>query len=96
MGNNYRPVMPLNGRKIQFSGAQKGEKEEMVVLGARTVRERQGKAREESWEAGLVPGWAVVLISLAVALNVGLAVWLVMRRRSDKYREHNILPTEEQ
>ena len=94
MGNNYRHVMPLNGRKIQYTGAQQVE-EEVVVLGGRMVRQRQGPAREVAWQAGLVPGWAVVLISLAVALNVGLAVWLVMRRRSQKYQQHAVLPTEE-
>ena len=31
MGNNYRPVMPLNGRKIQLSGAEEEEEEEKVV-----------------------------------------------------------------
>ena len=99
MGDNYRPVMPLNGRKIQFSGGEEEqeEKEEVVVLGTRTGGGRQGEARQgkEVWEAGLVPGWAVLLISLAVALNVGLAVWLVSRRRSGKYQQHTELPTEE-
>ena len=47
------------------------------------------------WQTGLVPGWAVVLISLAVALNVGLAVWAVMRRREESYHQHSKLPTEE-
>ena len=96
MGDNYRPVRPLNGRKIQLSGAEltkKKEKEEgeVVVLGPRMVQESQ-----VAWEAGLVPGWAVVLISLAVGLNVGLAVWLVRRRRDQKYRGHSELPTVEQ
>lgn len=93
MGDNYRPVMPLNGRKIQFSGR---EEEKEVVLGSRMVGGRQGQVRPgggEVVEAGLVPGWAVVLISLAVALNVGLAVWLVSRRRPGKYQDHSELPT---
>ena len=96
MGDNYRPVRPLNGRKVQLSGAEvtkkkKKEEGEVVVLGPRMVQESQ-----VAWEAGLVPGWAVVLISLAVGLNVGLAVWLVRRRRDQKYRGHSELPTVEQ
>ena len=40
-----------------------------------------------------VPGWAVVLISLAVALNVGVLVFLVSRRRGRP--EHLKVSTEE-
>ena len=40
-----------------------------------------------------VPGWAVVLISLAVALNVGVLVFLVSRRRGRP--EHIKVSTEE-
>ena len=35
----------------------------------------------------LVPGWAVVLVSLAVALNVGAVVWL-LARRGDRRGHH--------
>ena len=35
----------------------------------------------------LVPGWAVVLVALAVALNVGAVVWLVARR-GDRRGQH--------
>ena len=70
---------------------EKKEGEGVVVLGPRMVQGSQ-----VAWEAGLVPGWAVVLISLAVGLNVGLAVWLVRRRREEKYRGHTELPTVEQ
>ena len=35
----------------------------------------------------LVPGWAVVLVSLCVALNVGAVVWL-LARRGDRRGHH--------
>ena len=83
MGNNYRPVTPLNGRKILVSGGVKEARREM----------EDGREVRVVWRLGLVPGWAVVLISLAVGLNVGLVVWLVMKRGSRG--EHMKLPTEE-
>ena len=90
MGNNFRPVMPLNGRQIQLSGASV---EEQQARGA--PEDRLDTGRTMVWQAGLVPGWAVVLISLAVALNVGLVVWLLVRRSTTRYDQHSKLPTEE-
>ena len=44
-------------------------------------------AVSESGGGLLVPGWAVVLVALAVALNVGVVVWLVARR-GDRRGQH--------
>ena len=41
----------------------------------------------ESGGGLLVPGWAVVLVSLCVALNVGAVVWL-LARRGDRRGHH--------
>ena len=91
MGNNYRPVTPLNGRRITVSsGAQ--EAQEAQERGQERGLQEGGRDSVLVWQAGLVPGWAVLLISLAVALNVGLVVWLVMRRSRGT---HSKLPTEE-
>ena len=91
MGNNYRPVTPLNGRRITVSsGAQ--EAQEAQERGQERGLQEGGRDSVVVWQAGLVPGWAVLLISLAVALNVGLVVWLVMRRSRGT---HSKLPTEE-
>ena len=94
MGNNYRPVTPLNGRRITVSsGAQEAqEAQEAQVRGQERGLQEGGRDSVVVWQAGLVPGWAVLLISLAVALNVGLVVWLVMRRSRGT---HSKLPTEE-
>ena len=91
MGNNYRPVRPLNGRRVELSGAELRQEEKVEVPAVKMMKDNQSGV----WQTGLVPGWAVVLISLAVALNVGLAVWAVMRRREESYHQHSKLPTEE-
>ena len=88
MGNNYRPVTPLNGRRITVSSGY----QEAQERGQQRGLQEGGRDSVLVWQAGLVPGWAVLLISLAVALNVGLVVWLVMRRSRGT---HSKLPTEE-
>ena len=92
MGNNYRPVTPLNGRRITVSSGYQEAQERGQQRGQERGLQEGGRDSALVWQAGLVPGWAVLLISLAVALNVGLVVWLVMRRSRGT---HSKLPTEE-
>jgi len=92
MGDNFRPVQPLYGRKVTASG-----------LGAPLVikhlsQEEPRVAQHDQWYWSMVPGWAVVLLCLAVAANTGVLVMLAMRRRrvgSDGRGVHQRLPTED-
>jgi len=89
MGNNYRPVMPLNRRQVLVSGLSRS--------GHAHSQPQQTPedpvCSDSSDLVSGVPGWAVVLISLAVALNVGVLVFLVSRRRGRP--EHLKVSTEE-
>ena len=42
-----------------------------------------------------MPGWAVVLLCLAVAMNVGVLVLVMVRRKRDGRGGHHRVPTEE-
>jgi len=87
MGNNYRPVMPVNGRTVMAAGLH-----HKVVV---TEHLSYGGDKAENnpvWYFNMVPGWAVVLIALAVGLNVGCAVFLIGRK---KQVTHVRIPTEE-
>merc|ERR1711972_66285 len=75
MGDNYRPVQPLYGRKVTASG-----------LGSPLVikhlsQEEPRVAQHDQWYWSMVPGWAVVLLCLAVAANTAVLVMLAMQRR---------------
>merc|ERR1719357_2160532 len=99
MGDNFRPVQPLNGRKIKVTGWKSG----VVVTKQQEPNQEQEQNQEPKkeekksevpssiWYFTLVPGWAVVLIALGVAVNVGALAFLG-RRRSE--RGHIKIPTE--
>ena len=87
MGDNYRPVMPLHGRRVLVTGLQP-----KVAITYKVVQgEKEVEMENTLWYFNMVPGWAVVLIALAVALNVGCLVFLMKRSRYDHVR----IPTEE-
>ena len=95
---DFRPTMPVNRRQtlLNTAGSQK-QKTFIPSPSAKridsSISDREGGERRTS---GLVPGWAVVLISLAVAFNVAVLVWLVSRRqRQSRYPDHIKVPTEE-
>ena len=81
--------MPLNRRQVLVSGLSRSGH-------AHSQPQQTPEAPVCSDSSDLVsgvPGWAVVLISLAVALNVGVLVFLVSRRRGRP--EHLKVSTEE-
>jgi len=89
MGDNFRAVQPLYGRKVTANG-----------LGAPLVIKHtsQETVQRDQWYWSMVPGWAVVLLCLAVAANVAVLVMLAMRRKpvgGDGRGIHQRLPTEE-
>merc|ERR1712203_1128832 len=90
MGDNFRAVQPLYGRKVTANG-----------LGTPLVIKHMGQSQEvqgDQWYWSMVPGWAVVLLCLAVAANVAVLVMLAMRRKpvgGDGRGIHQRLPTEE-
>merc|ERR1711892_443644 len=87
MGDNYRPVMPLHGRRVTVTGLQP-----QVVITHKAVQEQTtAELTQTMWYFNLVPGWAVVLIALAVGLNVGCLVFLVNRKSDGHVR----IPSEE-
>jgi len=83
MGDNFRAVQPLHGRKVVASG-----------LGGPLVIEHSQPSAPEGpaqWYWSMVPGWPVVLMCLAVSANTGVLVMLAMRRRGS----HTLLPTDD-
>merc|ERR1712080_11558 len=85
MGDNFRPVQNLHGRKVVVSG-----------LKAPLVIQYEEKTPPDQWYHSMVPGWAVLLLCLAVGLNVGALVFMVMRQgRRDRLGRHHRVPTEE-
>ena len=87
MGNNYRPVMPIHGRRVTVTGL-----EPTVVITHKAVEVKENVENMNTlWYFNMVPGWAVVLIALAVGLNVGCLVFLMARRSGGHVR----IPTEE-
>ena len=100
MGNNYRPVQPLNGRKLTAAGLEpKLVISHKVVKTEKSTLQNQEKKGQEDverldpkiWYFNMVPGWAVVLIALAVGLNVGVVVFFIARRKTT----HVQIPTED-
>jgi len=95
MGDNFRAVQPLYGRKVTANGLGSP----LVIKHMRQEEEQGGKlAQHDQWYWSMVPGWAVVLLCLAVAANVAVLVMLAMRRRrvgSDGRGIHQRLPTDE-
>merc|ERR1711971_1230326 len=95
MGDNFRAVQPLCGRKVTANGLGSP----LVIKHLRQEEEQGGKlAQHDQWYWSMVPGWAVVLLCLAVAANVAVLVMLAMRRRrvgSDGRGIHQRLPTDE-
>jgi len=87
MGDNYRPVMPLNRRVVLLSGA--GGSKHTHHHHQPVPAPKLAAAGSESGGGLLVPGWAVVLVSLCVALNVGAVVWL-LARRGDRRGHHHL------
>ena len=77
--------MPLNRRQVLVSGLSRS--------GHAHSQPQPPVCSDTSDLVSGVPGWAVVLISLAVALNVGVLVFLVSRRRGRP--EHLKVSTEE-
>ena len=86
MGNNFRPVQPLNGRRVVKS---KRHHDSFTTKTPTHV-----SSSNELWYYNLVPGWAVVLIVLATAANVGVLVFLLTRRKYSSFT-HTSVPTEE-
>ena len=82
--------MPLNRRQVLVSGLARSPHSH-----SRPHHEPGTQQQEQVCPPGVsgVPGWAVVLISLAVALNVGVLVFLLSRRRGRT--EHLKVPTQE-
>ena len=75
MGDNFRPVMPLHGRRVLVTGL-----EPRITITHNVVQgEKEVEIMNNLWYFNMVPGWAVVLISLGVALNVGGLVYLGTR-----------------
>jgi len=101
MGNNFRPVMPLNRRLVLINEPSKnrgGVTHEVVrqdpILGLKMLSSGEiGETERYNETVGMVPGWAVVLISFAVAFNVGVAAFLVMRRQNRRFPDHIKVPT---
>merc|ERR1719357_2118982 len=99
MGDNFRPVQPLNGRKIKVTGWKSGvvvtkqqePNQEQEQNQEPKKEEKKSEVSSSIWYFTLVPGWAVVLIALGVAVNVGALAFLG-RRRSE--RGHIKIPTE--
>jgi len=78
MGDNFRAVQPLYGRKVTANGLGSP----LVIKHMRQEEEQGGKlVQHNQWYWSMVPGWAVVLLCLAVAANVAVLVMLAMRRR---------------
>jgi len=93
MGDNFRAVQPLHGRKVVASGL----KAALVIQyeGANTQPKSEATESESvQWYHSMVPGWAVLLLCLAVGLNVAALVFLVMRGRGRRQGHHRV-PTEE-
>jgi len=93
MGDNFRAVQPLYGRKVTANGLGS-------PLVIKHLREEDGdkSSQHDQWYWSMVPGWAVVLICLAVAANVAVLVMLAMRRRrvgGDGRGIHQRIPTDE-
>jgi len=95
MGDNFRAVQPLYGRKVTANGLGSP----LVIKHMRQEEEEGGKpSQRDQWYWSMVPGWAVVLLCLAVAANVAVLVMLAMRRRrvgSDGRGIHQRVPTDE-
>jgi len=95
MGDNFRAVQPLYGRKVTANGLGSP----LVIKHMRQEDKDGGKpTQHDQWYWSMVPGWAVVLLCLAVAANVAVLVMLAMRRRrvgSDGRGIHQRLPTDE-
>ena len=81
--------MPLNRRQVLVSGLSRSGHAHSQPQQTPEVP----VCSDSSDLVSGVPGWAVVLISLAVALNVGVLVFLVSRRRGRP--EHLKVSTEE-
>jgi len=102
MGNNFRPVMPLNRRLVLINEPSRGGKYSVTnevtkqdpIIGLKMLPSGEnGETEKNTNMAGMVPGWAVVLISLAVAFNVGVAALLLFRRQNQRYPDHIKVPT---
>ena len=84
--------MPLNRRLVLVSGhTRSGHAHSQPQQPQQTPEAPAPVCSDTGDLVSGVPGWAVVLISLAVALNVGVLVFLVSRRRP----EHLKVSTEE-
>ena len=79
--------MPLHGRRVTVTGL-----EPTVVISHKAAEVKENVEKLNSlWYFNMVPGWAVVLIALAVGLNVGCLVFIMARRSGGHVR----IPTEE-
>ena len=86
--------MPLNRRQVLVSGLSRSAPAHSQPRHSHQIPEVPVVSCGDTGDlVSGVPGWAVVLISLAVALNVGVLVFLVTRRRGRG--EHLKVATEE-
>ena len=86
--------MPLNRRLVLVSGHTRSGNAHSQPQQPQQTPEAPAPVCSDTGDlVSGVPGWAVVLISLAVALNVGVLVFLVSRRRGRP--EHLKVSTEE-
>ena len=79
--------MPLHGRRVTVTGLQP----QVVIMHKAVQEEKTAELTKTMWYFNMVPGWAVVLIALAVGLNVGCLVFLVNRKSAGHVR----IPSEE-
>ena len=84
--------MPLNRRLVLINGF-KTPQTPVSHVNPSVKMELSGVGGDHG--TGVVPGWAVILICLAVGLNVGVLVFLVSRTKRRKYSEHLKVPTHE-
>ena len=85
--------MPLNRRQVLVSGLTRSAPAHSQPRHSHQTPKAPVVSDDTGDLVAGVPGWAVVLISLAVALNVGVLVFLVTRRRGRG--EHHKVSTEE-
>jgi len=83
MGDNYRAVQPVHARQVLGSSQETGQN---------IVCNTQHTIRSDQWQTAMVPGWAVLLLCLAVGLNVGGVVMLVRRKNSSHIRVATLEP----
>ena len=88
----FRPTQKLNRRVVIKSEPRHHLKSSSLKQAV--VGQPKTKADADVGVGG-VPGWSVVLISLAVALNVGVLVWLVTRSKRKPYKDHQQIATHE-